>query len=848
MASLLERAFRMGEGRSFSRIQELAGRVNAIEGDYRDLTDAEIRSLTDTFRRRLQDGASMNALLPEAFATVREASRRTLGQRHFDVQVMAGTALHLGYIAEMATGAGKTLVASLPSYLNALSGDGVHVVTVNDYLAGRDAEKIGRIHRFLGLTVGVVLSDMSPEARRGAYLADITYATGTELGFDYLNDNMAPSRDGVVQRGHNYVLIDEVDSVLIDDARTPLIISGPADELPDEYARFAAIAEELAPDHHYELDTKLGIAALLEPGIDYVEAALGVDNFYRSEHAWRIRMMENALKAKELFTRDRDYIVADGEVQIVDVSTGRVLEGRRFSDGVHQALEAKENVEVQPENQTLATVTAQNYFRLYKQMSGMTGTARSDAPEFHRIYGLDVVQIPDHKPPQRIDRNDKIFRTNRAKFEAVAESVADRHRRGQPVLIGTVSVEKSESLSDVLRERGIPHEVLNARHIDREAAIVARAGRLGAVTVATNMAGRGTDIMLGGNPEFEAEVELRERGLDPVADPEAYEQEWIPALERKRAESYDEHKRVLSIGGLCVIGTERHESRRIDDQLRGRSGRQGDPGETRFYLSLEDDLLQRFKVDWIKAFLHSLHLSPDEAIKSPRLTAIIDTAQAEAEAVGFEERKHVLRYDDVLDGQRRAFYGARQALQAGDDIPEHVRTMIRHAFHDVVTRARRHLDDAGEAVPLFEQLAELYPIGVDRAVVDRVVETRHGWHDLVDRLVDDADLILGAIEEDLGRDELVAFERRVILEILDRRWREHLYELDALRDAVQWRASAGRDPLVEFTAGATHRFEHMSKDIEAEVAEVVLARPSQARHQKADTPVGRRASNKQPTI
>ena len=825
MASLLHRALRAGEGRSFSRIEELAARVNAIEGDFEELTDAELCGLTDRFRRRFQDGASTVELLPEAFATVREASRRTLGQRHFDVQVMGGVALHLGSIAEMATGAGKTLVASLPAYLNALSGRGVHIATVNDYLAARDAEKIGRIHRFLGLSVGVVLSDMDPEARRHAYLADITYATGTELGFDYLHDNMAPSRDVVVQRGHNFVVIDEIDSVLIDEARTPLIISGPAESVSDEYGLFAALVEELVADHHYELDNKLNVVALLDAGIDVVEAKLGVDNFYRPELGGRIRMMENALKAKELFVRDRDYIVAGGEVQIVDVSTGRVLEGRRFNDGLHQALEAKEGVEVQPENQTLATITAQNYFRLYERVSGMTGTARSAAPEFQRTYGLAVVQIPDRKPPQRIDRNDKIFRTNRAKLEAVAESVADRHRRGQPVLIGTVSVEKSEQLSEVLSERGIPHNVLNARHIDREATIVARAGRLGAVTVATNMAGRGTDIMLGGNPEFEAEVELRERGLDPVADPEAYEREWLPTLERKRAESHDEHKHVLSIGGLCVIGTERHDSQRIDDQLRGRSGRQGDPGETRFYLSLEDDLLQRFKVDWIKSFLRSLNLGPNEAIKSPQLSAVIDAAQAEAEAVGFEERKYVLKYDDILDGQRRAVYESRQELMTSDDIHEQTRLMIRHVLHDLVSQARVRHDDHDDADSLFEQLARLYPIAVDRAQVDRMAGSRRAWHDLVDLLIDDTDRILGALQRNLGRDKLIAFERRTILTILDRRWRDHLYELDTLRDAVQWRASAGRDPFVEFTAGATHRFDHMSKDIEAEVAQAVLAGP-----------------------
>lgn len=826
MANLLHRILRVGEGRSFARIQELVGRVNAIEADFRDLTDAELCALTDTYRLRLDDGVSMNALLPEAFATVREASQRTLGQRHFDEQLMAGVALHLGHIAEMATGSGKTLVASLPAYLNALSGEGVHVVTVNDYLAERDAEKIGRIHRFLGLSVGVVLSDMSPEARRRAYLADITYATGTELGFDYLNDNMALSLDGVVQRGHNYVLIDEVDSVLIDEARTPLIIAGLSEPEPEEHEQFAAIAGELVADRHYEVDTKLQVAALQEAGIDLVEARLEIENLYMPEHAWRIRMLENALKAKELFVRDRDYIVSEDEVQIVDVSTGRVLEGRRFNDGLHQALEAKEGVSIHPENQTLRTISAQNYFRRYRRMSGMTGTARSDAPEFHRTYGLDVVQIPDHKPSQRIDREDKIFRTNRAKLDAVADSVADRHRRGQPVLIGTVSVEKSELLSGVLSERGIPHEVLNARHIAREAAIVARAGRRGAVTVATNMAGRGTDIPLGGNPEFEAEVELRERGIDPVTDPETYEREWMPVLERKRAEIRDEHDYVLSIGGLCVIGTDRHDSRRIDDQLRGRAGRQGDPGETRFYLSLEDDLLQRFKVDWIKAFLRSLNVSPDEAIRSPRLTAVVDMAQAEAEAVAFGERQHVLKYDDILDGQRKVFYAARRELLAGNDIHEQVRTMIRHALHDAVSRARRHLgEDEGDIAPLFDRLAELYPVGVDRAVVDGVVASRHGWHDLVDVLVDDTDRILAELESDLGRDELTNFERRSVLAIVDRLWRDHLYELEALRDAVQWRASAGRDPLVEFTAGATHRFDHMSNDIEAEVAETVLAGP-----------------------
>src|SRR5690606_26160202 len=585
---LLDKILRAGEGKILKRLQAIVDQINSIEEDFTSLSDDELRAMTDEFRERIDAGESLDSLLPEAFATVREAAVRVLGQRHFDVQLMGGAALHMGNIAEMKTGEGKTLVATLPAYLNALSGRGVHIVTVNDYLARYHAEWMGRVHRFLGLEVDVILSGMTPPQRRQAYAADITYGTNNEFGFDYLRDNMAQRAEDRVQRGHHFAIVDEVDAILLDEARTPLIISGPADQPTRWYTEFAKLAERLRPDVDYEVDEKKRTVGILEPGIERVEDWLGIDNLYESANTPLIQFLNNSIKAKELYRRDKEYVVVDGEVKIVDEHTGRLLSGRRYSEGMHQAIEAKEGAEMKQENQTLATITLQNYFRLYQKLAGMTGTAATEASEFAKIYNLGVVPIPTNRPMIRVDQPDLVFRTEDAKFAAVVEDIVAKHADGQPVLVGTTSVEKSERLSQHLRKRGVPHEVLNAKHHEREAAIVAQAGRKGAVTVATNMAGRGTDIMLGGNPEFMANAELKQRGIDPVETPEEYEAAWGPTLEKLQAQVAAEHAEVIELGGLYVLGTERHESRRIDNQLRGRSGRQGDPGESRFYLSLQD--------------------------------------------------------------------------------------------------------------------------------------------------------------------------------------------------------------------------------------------------------------------
>ncbi|MFM8352509.1 MAG: preprotein translocase subunit SecA, partial [Actinomycetales bacterium] len=620
---VLDKILRAGEGRIVRRLEAIAKAINEIEDEYVALTDAELRALTDEYRQRYQGGESLDDLLPEAFATVREAARRTLGQRHYDVQLMGGAALHLGNIAEMRTGEGKTLVSTLPAYLNAISGKGVHVVTVNDYLAERDAEWMGRVHRFLGLEVGVILANMTPERRREAYAADITYGTNNEFGFDYLRDNMAWSRAEMVQRGHNFAIVDEVDSILIDEARTPLIISGPADQATHWYAEFARLARGLSRDTDYEVDEKKKTVGVLESAIEKVEDQLGIDNLYDTVNTPLVGFLNNAIRAKELFKRDRDYVIMDGEVLIVDEHTGRILHGRRYNEGLHQSIEAKEGVEIKAENQTLATITLQNFFRLYSRLSGMTGTAMTEANEFSQIYRLGVVPIPTNRPMVRLDEPDLIYRTGQAKLDAVVEDIVARHAKGQPVLVGTTSVEKSEILSGLLKRNGVPHEVLNAKHHDREASIVARAGHKGAVTVATNMAGRGTDIMLGGNPEYMATDELHRRGLSPIEDPEAYEAAWPEAVAKAQTAVAAEHDEVVALGGLYVLGTERHESRRIDNQLRGRSGRQGDPGESQFYLSLEDDLMRLFKADMVDAFLRRFNVPDDVPIDAKMVTNAI---------------------------------------------------------------------------------------------------------------------------------------------------------------------------------------------------------------------------------
>ena len=591
MPAILDRIMRAGEGRILKELSKTVVKVNSFESATVALTDEELRAKTNEFKARYAKGESLDDLLPEAFATVREAAKRTLGQRHYDVQLMGGAALHSGNIAEMRTGEGKTLVATLPSYLNAIAGKGVHVVTVNDYLAERDSEWMGRIHRFLGLSVGVILNNMTPAERRDAYNCDITYGTNNEFGFDYLRDNMAWSLDDCVQREHFFAVVDEVDSILIDEARTPLIISGPADKATKWYVEFANLVLKLDRDVHYEIDEKKKTVGILEEGVSRVEQMLQIENLYEAVNTPMIGYLNNAVRAKELFKRDKDYVVMNGELLIVDEHTGRMLAGRRYSEGLHQALEAKERIEIKDENQTLATITLQNYFRLYQTISGMTGTAMTEASEFLQIYKLGVVPIPTNRSMVRIDQADLVYKSELGKFSAVAKDIVERHRKGQPVLVGTVSVEKSEELSAILRKSGVAHEVLNAKHHEREATIIARAGIKGAVTVATNMAGRGTDIMLGGNPEFMADFELQRRGISPVDNATEYEAGWPTEIARQKAAVAVEHEEVIALGGLYVLGTERHESRRIDNQLRGRSGRQGDPGESRFYLSLQDDLM-----------------------------------------------------------------------------------------------------------------------------------------------------------------------------------------------------------------------------------------------------------------
>ena len=816
---VLDKILRAGEGKVIRRLEAVAAAVNALEEDMVGLTDAELRALTEEYKRRYADGESLDDLMPEAFATVREAAKRTLGQRHYDVQIMGGAALHLGNIAEMKTGEGKTLVSTLPAYLNAISGKGVHVVTVNDYLAERDSGWMGRIHRFLGLDVGVILSQMSPAERRVAYGADITYGTNNEFGFDYLRDNMAWTRDELVQRGHNFAVIDEVDSILIDEARTPLIISGPADQATSWYSEFARIARMLQRDRDYEVDEKKKTIGVLESAIDKVEDQIGIDNLYDTLNTPLVGYLNNAIRAKELFRKDRDYVIMDGEILIVDEHTGRILHGRRYNEGLHQSIEAKEGVEVKAENQTLATVTLQNFFRLYDKLSGMTGTAMTEAAEFSQIYKLGVVPIPTNRPMVRIDSADVVYRIEKAKFEAVVADIVERHEKGQPILVGTTSVEKSEALSKQLKQNGVPHEVLNAKYHEREAAIVAQAGRRGAVTVATNMAGRGTDIMLGGNPEFMAQAALAQRGLDPVEDPDSYEAAWPAALEQAKAAVKSEHEDVVRLGGLYVLGTERHESRRIDNQLRGRSGRQGDPGESQFYLSLEDDLMRLFKADMVDAFLRRFNVPDDVPIEAKMVTNAIRSAQTQVEAQNFEIRKDVLKYDDVLNRQRLVIYDERRRVLEGADIHEQVRSFLTDTIEGYVRAATAEgYPEDWDLEQLWTALGTLYPVGI---TIEQIEDEAGGVAGLTSdllssELVEDVQRAYDSREEALGEEVTRELERRVILSVLDRKWREHLYEMDYLRDGIGLRAMAQRDPLVEYQREGFDLFNAMMDGIKEE--------------------------------
>lgn len=801
MASFLEKILRTGDKRVLRQLEAYTKAVNSLEDSFASMTDEELRAETDKFRERVKDGESLDIMLPEAFAVVREASKRTLGKRHYDVQLMGGAALHLGNIAEMKTGEGKTLVATLPAYLNALSGKGVHIVTVNDYLAEYQANLMGRVFRFLGMECGVILSSMEPDERRKQYAADITYGTNNEFGFDYLRDNMAWTVEEQVQRGHNFAIIDEVDSILIDEARTPLIISGPAaGEANRWYAEFARIAATLLKrGEDYEVDEKKRTVGILESGIDKVEDHLGVKNLYESKNTPLIGFLNNSIKAKELFTNNKDYVVIDGEVLIVDEHTGRILPGRRYNDGIHQAIEAKEGVEIKPENQTMATVTLQNYFRMYDKLSGMTGTAETEAAEFMNTYELGVVPIPTNKGVQRIDNPDKVYRDEIAKFKAVVKDIKERHEKGQPILVGTASVENSEYLSRQLAKAGVRHEVLNAKNNEREAAIVAQAGRKGAVTVATNMAGRGTDIMLGGNPEFEAVEKMRELGLDPNTNSEEYEARWPEVLKACEDAAKEEHEEVTKLGGLYVLGTERHESRRIDNQLRGRSGRQGDPGESRFYLSLTDELMRLFNTGMATRLMAAA--PEDSALDSKIVSRAIATAQANVEGRNAEQRKNVLKYDDVLNRQREAIYKDRGRILHGDDLKEQISGFVDEVLTTIIDArvSEGHAED-WDFDELWDALKQVYPISitVDDLAEDAGDRTKITRDQIVKEVLADAHLIYDEREKSVGEESMREIERRVMLSVIGERWPEHLYEMEYLKEGIGLRAMAQRDPLVEY--------------------------------------------------
>jgi preprotein translocase subunit SecA len=820
VANVLERVLRVGEGRILRRLQRYADAVNHLEEDFKELTDEQLKGETTELRERYANGESLDDLLPEAFAAVREASVRTLGLRHFNVQLMGGAALHLGNIAEMKTGEGKTLVATLASYLNAIPSRGVHVITVNDYLASYQSELMGRIFRALGMSVGCILSGQTPQERREQYEADITYGTNNEFGFDYLRDNMAWQASDMVQRGHNYAIVDEVDSILIDEARTPLIISGPSSgEANRWFNEFAALSKRLVPEVDFEVDEKKRTVGVLEPGIEKVEDYLGIDNLYESANTPLISFLNNAIKATALFKKDKDYVVMNGEVLIVDEHTGRILMGRRYNEGIHQAIEAKEGVAVKAENQTLATVTLQNYFRLYKKLSGMTGTAETEASEFMSTYRLGVVPIPTNMPMRRLDKPDLVYKNEEAKFNQVVEDIVRRHEKGQPVLVGTTSVEKSEYLSKLLAKRGVKHEVLNAKNHAREAAIVAQAGQLGSVTVATNMAGRGTDVMLGGNAEFLAVAELNSRGLSPVETPEEYEAEWDPVFAQVKAVVVEEAAKVVEVGGLYVLGTERHESRRIDNQLRGRSGRQGDPGESRFYLSLADDLMRLFNSAAAESLMGRGNVPEDLAIESKVVSRAIRSAQSQVEARNAEIRKNVLKYDDVLNRQREAIYGDRRHILEGDDLQERTNKFLEDVITEVVDlHTSEGQADDWDLDALWNELKTLFPVSItiDEVLTEAGSRNKVTRDFLGDEIMSDAKVQYQLRTDQLGEPAMRELERRVVLSVIDRRWRDHLYEMDYLKDGIGLRAMAQRDPLVEYQREGFALYQSMMGQIREE--------------------------------
>ena len=843
VTTILGKIFGTQNEREIRRLRRIVDRINALEPDMQRLSDAELRAKTDEFKRRLAAGETLDDLLVEAFAVVREAARRVLNMRHFDVQLMGGIVLHEGKIAEMATGEGKTLVATLPAYLNALTGEGVHIVTVNDYLAKRDRYWMGPVYEFLGLTVGVIQHDMNDDERRRAYACDITYGTNNEFGFDYLRDNMKVRLEDMVQRGHHYAIVDEVDSILIDEARTPLIISGPVEEDTSRYYVYDRVARRLRPGEDFELDEKRKTVTLTETGVHRVEELLHIENLYDPRHLDDLQGVIQAIRAHYLFKNEVDYIVKDGKVILVDEFTGRLMPGRRYSDGLHQALEAKEGVRIETENQTLATITIQNYFRMYKKLAGMTGTAATEAAEFEKIYNLDVVVIPPNKPLRRTEYPDVIYKTEAAKFRAVVREIRRLHEMGRPVLVGTTSIEKSERLSHMLRREGIPHVVLNAKYHEKEAEIVAQAGRSGAVTIATNMAGRGTDIILGGNPEalcakllerqgfsrYDWRIELfikavlrddLETARKIAQEVEGLDLSVIPEMVRIREECARDHEKVVQLGGLHVIGTERHEARRIDNQLRGRAGRQGDPGSSQFFLSLEDELLRLFGGDRLKRLMHRLGMPDDEPIEHRTITRLIENAQKKVEQWHFDIRKHLLEYDDVMNRQRELIYGLRRRIMAGEP---HVSSFLDNALENVVGRLvadacpeRRDPPDWDWA-SLAQGIHEVFqwnvaPDELHRAAMDAHVMSPTALQDwLVEQLRERLRAKAALVPE---ADRWNAFLRDVVLYVIDTHWKEHLYALDLLRDTIGLRGFGQRDPLVEFKRESFHLFEEMLDRIE----------------------------------
>jgi len=803
--------------RELKRIRPLVQQINELEPKVMPLSDDQLRAKTFEFKGRIDQGASLDDILPEAFAVVREAAKRTLGERHYDVQLIGGIVLHEGKIAEMATGEGKTLVATLPAYLNSLTGKGVHIVTVNDYLAKRDSEWMGTIYRFLGLSVGVIVHELNDQERKKAYGCDITYGTNNEFGFDYLRDNMKFDIQDYVQRELHYAIVDEVDSILIDEARTPLIISGPTEESTDKYYQINRIIPYLKKGKDYQIEEKSHTAFLTEEGVAQVERLLRIENLYDPRHIETLHHVNQALKAHTLFKRDVDYVVKEGQVIIVDEFTGRLMPGRRWSDGLHQAVEAKENVRIENENQTLATITFQNYFRMYEKLAGMTGTADTEAAEFRKIYNLDVVVIPTNMPLIRINHSDVIYKTEEEKFRAVVREIEELHRMGRPVLVGTISIEKSERLSFLLKKKGIPHNVLNAKHHEREAEIIAQAGRLGAVTISTNMAGRGTDILLGGNPKFLARTMVEEKE-DPEEMQRAYEKAYQKALHIVQQEK----EKVVQLGGLHVIGTERHEARRIDNQLRGRSGRQGDPGSSRFYLSLEDDLMRIFGSERISNIMDRLGIEEDQPIEHKLVTRAIENAQKKVEAHNFEIRKHLLEYDTVMNQQREVIYTQRREVLTGENLKETVMEMVEdqaEAIMDLYTDEKtdpEEWDLKGLQDALYQQFSFRWmPPAISGNGIHR--------EQLKDRIIEQAKEIYQRKEEEFGEATLRYLEKVIMLQSVDHHWKDHLLAIDQLKEGIGLRGYGQKDPKIEYQREAYQMFLEMLDRIKKDTVEKLFA-------------------------